>query len=102
MNLEIDDRGGQQEISLATAVYNFVVILLSSRCAASSASKRRLSIRLVCRDICPETRKGPSEGMITAALCHPLEQMSTPLVETMIETITQGASGGTIQRTITF
>lgn len=40
--------------------------------------------------------------MITAALCHPLEQTSTALVETMIETITQGASGSTIQRTITF
>ncbi|ARM14702.1 MULTISPECIES: LacI family DNA-binding transcriptional regulator [Rhizobium] len=65
-------------------------------------AERRRSIRLVCRDIGPETRKGLSEGMITAALCHPLEQTSTVLVETMIETITQGASGSTIQRTITF
>jgi LacI family transcriptional regulator len=64
--------------------------------------ERRRGIRLVCRDIGPETRKGLSEGMITAALCHPLEQTSAVLVQTMIETIMQGASGSTIQRTITF
>ncbi|KAF5888095.1 substrate-binding domain-containing protein, partial [Rhizobium sp. PEPV16] len=64
--------------------------------------ERRRNIRLVCRDIGPETRIGLSEGMITAALCHPLEQTSAVLVQTMIETIMQGASGSTIQRTIAF
>ncbi|WP_349367263.1 MAG: LacI family DNA-binding transcriptional regulator [Nitratireductor rhodophyticola] len=64
--------------------------------------ERRRNIRLVCRDIGPETRKGLSEGLITAALCHPLEQTSTVLVQTMIETITQGAVGSTIQRTVAF
>ncbi|NYJ10307.1 ABC-type sugar transport system substrate-binding protein [Rhizobium leguminosarum] len=82
-------------------------MILSSSCCRPRVlpvlpQEQRRSIRLVCRDIGPETRKGLSEGMITAALCHPLEQTSTALVETMIETITQGASGSTIQRTITF
>lgn len=64
--------------------------------------ERRRNIRLVCRDIGPETRKGLSEGLITAALCHPLEQTSEVLVQTMIETITQGAVGSTVQRTVAF
>lgn len=64
--------------------------------------ERRKNIRLVCRDIGPETRKGLSEGLITAALCHPLEQTSATLVQTMIETINQDVPGSTIHRTIAF
>ena len=64
--------------------------------------ERRSNIRVVCRDIGPETRKGLSEGLITAALCHPLEQTSDILVQTMIETINQQSPGGTVHRTVPF
>lgn len=64
--------------------------------------ERRRGIRLICRDIGPETRKGLSEGLITAALCHPLEATSALLVQTMIEVVQPGASGSTLTRTIPF
>lgn len=65
-------------------------------------AERRRGIRLICRDIGPETRKGLSEGLITAALCHPLEQTSAALVQTMVDSIGLGATGATIHRTIPF
>jgi len=49
-----------------------------------------------------ETRKGLAEGLITAALRHPLDQTSSQLVQTMIDTIGQTASGVILQRTIPF
>lgn len=64
--------------------------------------ERRKGIRVVCRDIGPDTRKGLSEGLITAALCHPLEATSDLLVQTMIDVIDQNEIGITIQRTIAF
>ena len=42
------------------------------------------------------------EGLITAALCHPLEEMSRELVQTMIDAIGQKANGAILQRTIPF
>ena len=51
--------------------------------------ERRRQVRLVCRDIGPETRKGLAEGLITAALVHPLDLTSGQLVQTMIEAIGQ-------------
>jgi LacI family transcriptional regulator len=63
---------------------------------------RRKGIRLICRDIGPETRKGLSEGLITAALCHPLEATSSVLVQTMIDVASPDAPGATLQRTIPF
>lgn len=63
---------------------------------------KRRSIKLVCRDMGPETRKGLSEGLITAALCHPLEKTSSVLVQTMIDAIRHGDAGTTLQRTIAF
>ena len=63
---------------------------------------KRHSVSLICRDIGPETRKGLAEGLITAALCHPLEQTSSQLVQTMLDTIRQPASGVILQRTIPF
>jgi LacI family transcriptional regulator len=63
---------------------------------------RRRNIRVVCRDIGPETRKGLSEGLITAALCHPLEATSDLLVQTMIDAVNQEGIGVTMQRTIAF
>jgi len=59
-------------------------------------------VSLICRDIGPETRKGLAEGLITAALCHPLEQTSAQLVQTMIDSIGQGAEGAILHRSIPF
>ena len=64
--------------------------------------EKRRSVSLICRDIGPETRKGLAEGLITAALCHPLEQTSSQLVQTMIDTIRQPANGVILHRTIPF
>ncbi|TJW92309.1 MAG: LacI family transcriptional regulator, partial [Mesorhizobium sp.] len=65
-------------------------------------AERRAGIKLVCRDIGPETRKGLSEGMITAALCHPLDATSALLVQTMIDVIGPQAPVATLQRSIPF
>ena len=64
--------------------------------------EKRQSIKLVCRDMGPETRKGLSEGLITAALCHPLEKTSGVLVQTMIDAIRHEGAGTTLQHTIAF
>ncbi|MGY8662395.1 hypothetical protein Q3C01_08495 [Bradyrhizobium sp. UFLA05-109] len=37
--------------------------------------ERQRKIRIVCRDLGPEARKGLSEGLITASICHPLDKM---------------------------
>ncbi|UCI06111.1 LacI family DNA-binding transcriptional regulator [Mesorhizobium sp. B1-1-8] len=64
--------------------------------------ERRSGIKVVCRDIGPETRKGLSEGLITAALCHPLEAASALLVQTMIDVIGPQRPLATLQRSIPF
>ncbi|TPI12473.1 substrate-binding domain-containing protein [Mesorhizobium sp. B4-1-3] len=64
--------------------------------------ERRAAIKVVCRDIGPETRRGLSEGLITAALCHPLEATSALLVQTMIDVIHPQAQLATLQRSIPF
>jgi LacI family transcriptional regulator len=63
---------------------------------------RRRSFRVVCRDIGPETRRGLAESLITAALCHPLEQTSDQLIQTMIDAIRQTSGGAILQRTLPF
>jgi len=64
--------------------------------------ERRAGIKLICRDIGPETRKGLSEGLITAALCHPPEATSAALVQTMIDAVEGGASMTPVQKAIPF
>jgi LacI family transcriptional regulator len=64
--------------------------------------RKRRMVRLVCRDIGPETRKGLAEGLITAALVHPLDQTSGQLVQTMIDAIGQPHRGLIMQRTLAF
>ena len=64
--------------------------------------ERRRDIKLVCRDIGPETRKGLAEGLITAALCHPLEATSAQLIQTMIDSTGQDSSGAILQRPVPF
>lgn len=63
---------------------------------------KRRSVRLVCRDIGPETRQGLAEGLVTAALCHPLEQTSSQLVQTMLDALGQSEHSAILQRTIPF
>lgn len=65
-------------------------------------AERRQQIRVICRDIGPETRKGLSEGLITAALCHPVERISDVLVDTMLNAISQSDKGTIVQRTVPF
>lgn len=72
------------------------------RALREAPEARRRSVRLVCRDLGPETRKGLSEGLITAALCHPLDQTSAALVQTMVDAIAQGGQSPTIQKTVPF
>ena len=65
-------------------------------------ARRRDGIRVICRDIGPEARQGLTEGLITAALCHPLAPMSQTLIDTMIEAINRKEPGGAAQRTVPF
>lgn len=62
--------------------------------------ERSKNIKLICRDIGPETRKGLAEGLITAALCHPLEATSTVLIQTMIDAVSQETLLFAIQKTL--
>lgn len=72
------------------------------RAIRQAPEQRRKGIKLICRDIGPETRKGLSEGLITAALCHPLGDISDLLVQTMIDVAGQDLTAATLQRTIPF
>lgn len=63
---------------------------------------RRRNVRVVCRDPGPETRKGLTEGLITAALSHPLEATSNCLVATMLEAVTANNNGSILQRIVPF
>lgn len=64
--------------------------------------ERRSQIRVICRDIGPETRKGLTEGLITAALCHPMEETSRILIQTMLDAAHAGPTAPTLQRTVPF
>jgi LacI family transcriptional regulator len=66
------------------------------RALRQAPGDRRKDICVVCRDIGPETRKGLSEGLVTAALCHPLDAISDLLVQTMIEAVDKNG-GATMQ-----
>lgn len=70
------------------------------RALREAPEERRKKIRVICRDIGPETRKGLTEGLVTAALCHPLEETSETLIQTMIDVSKQEKPGPTLQRTI--
>jgi len=72
------------------------------RAMRQTPEERRRGIKLICRDIGPETRKGLSEGLITAALCDPLGAISDLLVQTMINVAGQDAATAILQRTIPF
>ena len=54
--------------------------------------ERQRGIRIVCRDIGPETRRGLSEGLVTAALRHPLDKTPDALIEVMLRLIERKTS----------
>lgn len=64
--------------------------------------ERKRGFRVVCRDIGLEARRGLAEGLITAALCHPLDRTSPQLIQTMIDAIEQTGGGAILQRTLPF
>lgn len=68
--------------------------------ALREAPPERRDVRIVCRDIGPETRKGLTEGLITAALCHPLPQTSDELIDTMISALTTRGGSSVRQRIV--
>lgn len=60
------------------------------------------NIQLICRDISPATRRGLAEGLITAALCHPLEQASAALVAILLDAVRREGAGTIVYRVVPF
>jgi LacI family transcriptional regulator len=65
-------------------------------------TERQRDLRVICRDVGPETRKGLSEGLITAALCHPLERTSDELIDVMLSSIGRTRTTSIVQRIVPF
>lgn len=63
---------------------------------------RQREIRIVCRDIGPETRKGLGEGLITAAICHPIERISEELIDVMLSLVGKAGTASIVQRIVPF
>lgn len=72
------------------------------RALREAPEEMRKKIRIICRDLGPETRKGLTEELITAALCHPLEETSQELIKTMINALHMSEDGSVQQRIIPF
>jgi LacI family transcriptional regulator len=64
--------------------------------------ERQRDIRIICRDIGPETRKGLTEGLITAALCHSTEKMPRQLIEVMLHLVERRHTASIEQRIVPF
>lgn len=63
---------------------------------------RQREVCVVCSDIGPETRKGLTEGLITASLSHPLETMPQELIEVMLRLIERRDAHSIEQRIVPF
>lgn len=63
---------------------------------------RRRGIRIVCRDIGPETRNGLGEGLVTAALRHPADRMPEELIDVIIRLVECRKAGSIEQRIVPF
>lgn len=72
------------------------------RAIRESPADRWKEIRIVCRDVGTEARKGLTEGMITAALRHPIGFISKELIGTMLEALSQKGQVSMIQRIVPF
>ncbi len=64
--------------------------------------ERQRAIRIVCRDIGPETRKGLGEGLVTAALRHPVDRMPEELVDVMLRLLEGRTTTSIEQRIVPF
>ncbi|SFJ77031.1 LacI family DNA-binding transcriptional regulator [Bradyrhizobium sp. Gha] len=64
--------------------------------------ERQRDIRIICRDIGPEARKGLTEGLITAALCHSIEKMPRQLIEVMLHLVERRNTASIEQRIVPF
>ena len=64
--------------------------------------ERQRAIRIVCRDIGPETRKGLSEGLVTAALRHHPERTPEELIGVMLRLIGRKDTASIEQRIVPF
>lgn len=65
-------------------------------------SDRQRDIRIVCRDIGPETRRGLSEGLVTAALRHPVDETPRALIDVMLRSLERRGTGSIEQRIVPF
>lgn len=72
------------------------------RAMREASPARRSAFRIVCRDIGPETRAGLTQGLITAALCHPLDRMADEVIDAMIGVIGAANAPAIVQRIIPF
>lgn len=63
---------------------------------------RQQQIKVVCRDMGAEARKGLQQSIITAALCHPAERMSRELISLMLDVIERQKGGNMQQRIVPF
>lgn len=64
--------------------------------------ERQQTIRIIARDIGPETRIGLSEGLITASLSHPTDRMAGELIDVMLRLIERKATHAIEQRIVPF
>ena len=64
--------------------------------------ERQRGIRIVCRDIGPETRKGLGEGLVTAALRHPVDRTPKELIDVMLQSIERRNQPSIAQRIVPF
>ncbi|MDH0117778.1 LacI family DNA-binding transcriptional regulator [Rhizobium pusense] len=63
---------------------------------------RQTAIRVVCSDVGPETRKGLTEGLITASLAHPVDKMPQELIQVMLRLIDKKETSSIEQRMVPF
>ncbi|MDK4742220.1 LacI family DNA-binding transcriptional regulator [Rhizobium sp. LEGMi198b] len=63
---------------------------------------RQHKVKIVSRDVGPETRKGLSERLITASLCHPSEKMAEELIDVMLRRVESRDTPSIEQRIVPF
>ena len=59
-------------------------------------------IRVVCRDIGPETRRGLSDGLVTAALCLPVDHTPRALIDVMLRVLDRRGTSSVEQHIVPF
>ncbi|SCW50060.1 LacI family transcriptional regulator [Rhizobium mongolense subsp. loessense] len=72
------------------------------RAVREQSPERQREVRIVCSDVGPETRRGLTEGLITASLCHPLDRMPEELLDVMLRLIERKDTLSVEQRIVPF